>query len=335
MPERRDQNVTPNPALKRERLKRGWTQEDLADGIDLLPVPPITQSTRDSLPFYDPQLPLPFANEHDFVGRGDIFARVKNHLLANAPRTLAALYGLPGMGKTALATELAYDAEILAAFRDGILWAGLGPTPNRIIGLRRWATALGMTNVESDRLSSPDALVQAIRAAIGQRRMLLVLDDAWTVDVALAFAAGGPSCSYLVTTRFPAIAGVLCHQHFARGESFPVEELDEESAQDLLAQFVPALLQEKPEASLPLVQAAGALPLALRLIRKGTCAIQPSPRGPLFLCRLLSGSALITWASQASAHSRPSPFSPQSRKASRRRPRSQFLTARSASLGTW
>ena len=49
---------------------------------------------------------------------------------------LSALGGLPGVGKTALAAAIATDPDVQAHFADGILWAGLGKSPD----LRRsWA----------------------------------------------------------------------------------------------------------------------------------------------------------------------------------------------------
>ena len=38
------------------------------------------------------------------------------------------------------------------------------------------------------------------------RRMLIILDDAWRIEDALALKVGGPNCAYLVTTRFPEVA---------------------------------------------------------------------------------------------------------------------------------
>ena len=40
------------------------------------------------------------------------------------------IQGMGGIGKTVLATALAYDSEIQAAFPDGIYWLTVGIEPN-------------------------------------------------------------------------------------------------------------------------------------------------------------------------------------------------------------
>jgi hypothetical protein len=50
--------------------------------------------------------------------------------------------------------------------------------------------------------------------------LLLVIDDAWRIEAALAFKAGGPRCAYLMTTRFPPIA-----LQFAPNDAITIPEL--------------------------------------------------------------------------------------------------------------
>ena len=42
---------------------------------------------------------------------------------------------------------------------------------------------------------------QVVRNVIGQRRILLVIDDAWHADAAGLLRCGGPGCAHLLTTR--------------------------------------------------------------------------------------------------------------------------------------
>jgi hypothetical protein len=50
--------------------------------------------------------------------------------------------------------------------------------------------------------------------------LLLVIDDAWRIEAALAFKVGGPRCAYLMTTRFPPIA-----LQFAPNDAITIPEL--------------------------------------------------------------------------------------------------------------
>ncbi|HEX7736400.1 MAG TPA: tetratricopeptide repeat protein [Ktedonobacteraceae bacterium] len=212
---------------------------------------------------YDPAIPLPPAHNSRLVGRDALLARLRQVLRVGERSVLVALHGLPGAGKTALAIELAYDVEMRAHFRDGILWAGPGLQPDTTEILSRWGALLGVTTASSVRLESNEDWARAIRVAIGQRRMLLVVDDAWESAAALAFQVGGPFCAYLVTTRYPNIAVQLA----AEG-AFAVPELSEADGLALLERYAAAFVQQAPETALALVRSVGALPLALTLMGK-------------------------------------------------------------------
>ncbi len=102
---------------------------------------------------------------------------------------------------------------------------------------------------------------QTLRAAIGTRRVLLVIDDAWTLEDALALKVGGPACTHLLTTRFPPIALA-----FAANTTYRVQELDEQESVMLLQRLAPQVVQHEMGMAQTLVQAVGGLPLALVLI---------------------------------------------------------------------
>jgi hypothetical protein len=83
-------------------------------------------------------------------------------------------------------------------------------------------------------LTTRDAWVQAVRTAIGTRQMLLIIDDAWTLEELVSFKVGGSSCAYLVTTRFPLLAW-----HVAADGALPVYELSEADSMILLDRLAP------------------------------------------------------------------------------------------------
>jgi transcriptional regulator with XRE-family HTH domain len=81
----------------------------------------ITEFVSLRFPLYDPNIPPPFAREHSLVGRDDLLRSLKHRQLSGRSVALSAINGLPGVGKTALATALAHDEEIRAQFTDGAL----------------------------------------------------------------------------------------------------------------------------------------------------------------------------------------------------------------------
>lgn len=211
----------------------------------------------------DPAIPPPFASGYGLVGRAEMLRRLKQRLFDSRNVVLSALNGIPGVGKTSLALALAYDEEVIEHFRDGILWSGLGPEPNTLGLLSRWGLLLGIAAAERATLTSVEAWIIALHAAIGDRKLLLVIDDAWKLEDALALKVGGPRCAYIVTTRFPQLA-----IQFAADGATVVEELNEDDSLALLAQLVPEFVARMPEEARALARAVRGLPLGLLLIGK-------------------------------------------------------------------
>ena|GEM_PF-328315 len=208
------------------------------------------------IPFIAPPLP-----PYELVGRGQLLSHLKQRLLADESLSPSALNGLPGVGKTALAVVLAHDPEVLTHFEDGILWAGLGPNADVLAHLGRWAIAVGISPEEIAQKMTLQERAYAIRERIGIRRMLLVVDDAWQLEEALAFKVGGPRCAYLVTTRLPKVA-----QGFAGDGAVGIQELNEDQGLILLKELAPIAVEAEPESARELVQWVDGLPLALMLM---------------------------------------------------------------------
>jgi tetratricopeptide (TPR) repeat protein/transcriptional regulator with XRE-family HTH domain len=295
-------DAQPRLKLTQARTERKWSQQDVADLIgttglnvsrwergitrpgpyfraklcelfgkspqelDLGPTPAPAEaatpsSTTPNEPLYDSAIPLRPPTR--LVGRENELAQLKQRLFAGGIAALTALNGLPGVGKTALSIELAYDLDMRAHFRDGILWAALGPEPSIPTILTRWGTLLGISSTEISSLSDNDAKAAALGRAIGARSMLLVIDDAWHLEDALALTAGGPNCAHLVTTRFPGIATEIA------GEGATVvRELNEHEGMTLLRMLAPRVVDHEEQKALDLVNAVGGLPLALTLMGK-------------------------------------------------------------------
>ena len=208
----------------------------------------------------DPAFPLP-STPIPLIGRNDERTRLKQGLLHTHPMAFSALYGLPGIGKTALALDLLYDPEIQADFHDGILWAALGPSPDIAHLLKRWGDFLGISTRQAAPLTTREARAKALQTIIGRRKLLVVLDDVWQMEDALACAVGGPNCAYLLTTRFPQLA-----LSFSSGQAMQLCELDDQRSLHLLQRLAPAAVAQEPALAQSLAQAVGGLPLALTLM---------------------------------------------------------------------
>jgi transcriptional regulator with XRE-family HTH domain/Tfp pilus assembly protein PilF len=221
-------------------------------------------ASRASSRIFDPLIPLPATGSARLVGRDELLATLQRRLCDGQLPIIAGVYGLPGVGKTALAAALAHNSAIQAHFTDGLLWAGLGPQPAVASVLSHWGALLGVEPPPSSgQQPNAEAWAATLRRAIGNRRMLLVLDDAWHLEDLLAFQIGGPFCAYIATTRFPQIA-----LQFANDAAIALEELNERGSIALLTQIVPHLAGDESGTLAELAHTVGGLPLALLLLGK-------------------------------------------------------------------
>ncbi|KZB79291.1 NB-ARC domain-containing protein [Amycolatopsis regifaucium] len=209
----------------------------------------------ESVPFMAPPRP-----RHSLIGRTEALDALRRDVLAGHDSALFALKGIPGVGKTALAIALAHDPRVGGTFIGGVLWAGLGPSPDVMTLLANWGAALGIPAEQLATAASPQARAQIVHLAIGLRRMLLIVDDAWSLEAALAFRLGGPNCVHLLTTRIPAVA-----TRFA-AKATDIKELQRDASLRLLTRLAPEAAEADPAGVGDLVDLVSGLPLALILI---------------------------------------------------------------------
>ena len=217
------------------------------------------------LPVTDATAPRP---PELFTGRREQLDAVAERLLEGEATAITALQGMGGIGKTALARQLAEERK--ADFPGGVFYADLPATDgNAIPILRAWGRACGQ-----DLAGEADATVLAsvVRHALGERgrergRLLLILDDVrrdagWLAGARLLQSAAPAGVPLLLTTRHADLAAAL-------GTAvYRLDALEPEEARALLAKHAgeaAGLLDREGTAVDGLLETIGYLPLAIEL----------------------------------------------------------------------
>ncbi|HEX6037691.1 NB-ARC domain-containing protein [Longimicrobium sp.] len=176
-------------------------------------------------------------------------------------QALAAVHGLPGIGKTTLANRLSHDPEVHATFADGVLWGAIGPLPNLLARVAGWGNVLGSQEMLGAGMLRQ--ALEALRQLLRGKRMLVVLDDVWEVEHATPIIdACGADCALLVTTRAPGVVDGLEVPAHAVSKVAP---LSPDQALELLELLAPTVVQAHPEACARLVAELECLPLAVHV----------------------------------------------------------------------
>ncbi|MEM9805714.1 MAG: NB-ARC domain-containing protein, partial [Cyanobacteria bacterium P01_D01_bin.56] len=224
-----------------------------APDLDPQPLPHTnSRPLNQGAPFQAPPLP-----DH-FVERPEQQRIVKGQLLNEGSRVgtlvVSAIYGLGGIGKSVLASKLAFDGEVQCRFCDGILWATLGQKPDILPLLSGWIQALG------DHDYKPTAIEAAsnhLRTLLYGKRVLLVVDDIWHPPHLEAFRVGGEGCCVLVTTR---------EARIPEAHRYDLDVMTADQALELMTQKLAGKLTEaNRDKALAFAERVGYLPLALEL----------------------------------------------------------------------
>ncbi|MET7479263.1 BTAD domain-containing putative transcriptional regulator [Streptomyces sp. NPDC005648] len=205
----------------------------------------------------------------DFTGREEELAAYERVLGERGPsaRRVVAVSGRPGVGKTALAVQLAHRVEgfpggrVLLAMRDS---AGRPLPPHTAMAaLLRRLLGPGAPAGPAD----PEELADALRQATLARGLLLVLDDVVSEAQVRPLLAAVPDAAVVLTSRRP-LAALENARHVV------LDVLGQREAEALLLATGGPRTAEDPAAVAEIARLCGRLPLALR-VAAGGVAVRP------------------------------------------------------------
>ena len=148
---------------------------------------------------------VPFPRVAPLPPRTELLDRVKELILGRGGPPLIGLWGTAGVGKTTLLQMLWQDPKVQRQF-DFPLWSELGFDADASLDTDRakqhlreqlssWASALSLPATD---MPTVDQLSAAVQMHLQKRRVLILLDDAWSGDSIRPFRVGTKA---VVTTR--------------------------------------------------------------------------------------------------------------------------------------
>ena len=233
-----------------------------------------TTATRLALPAAERPTPaqLP-ADVAAFTGRSGELAALDRLRTAPAAPTgavestptacaILVLSGTAGVGKTALAVR--WSRRAAAEFPDGQLYVNLrGYDPGQPVppgdALAGFLRALGMPG--QDIPTETDERAAAYRSLLDGRRLLVLLDNAASVEQVRPLLPGCPSCLVVVTSR-DSLAGLVARHGAGR---LDLDMLPLPDAVGLLRTLIGDRVDAEPGAAVALAKQCARLPLALRV----------------------------------------------------------------------
>jgi DNA-binding SARP family transcriptional activator len=195
------------------------------------------------------------------IGRDAELETLKARIgLSDAATNPTIIQGWPGIGKTTITSLLAHETDVHNHFTDGVLWTSLGESPNILGELMTWGKALNIDGFET--IKTVEDAQTRLTAHLRDKKMLIIVDDAWQTSHALPFRVGGQNCVTLFTTRMNDVAQQLASEP---GQIYKIPILSEEAGLDLLKRLAPQVVETKPQESRELISDLEGLPLAIQV----------------------------------------------------------------------
>ncbi len=211
------------------------------------------------------ELPRPIA---DFIGRGDELATLRALLVgtpagAGRPVVISAIDGMGGIGKSALAIQVAHELADAGAFSDGQLYVNLRgatvglPPLDPLDALGRMLRGLGVEPTQIP--TETEEAAARFRSLAAGRRLLVLLDNAGGPEQVRPLLPASPSCGVVVTSRrvLATLEGT-CPLH--------LDVLAPDQALELLGRIAgPGRVDADSQGAGEVVGYCGHLPLAIRI----------------------------------------------------------------------
>ncbi|MGH3171448.1 MAG: BTAD domain-containing putative transcriptional regulator, partial [Trebonia sp.] len=264
--------IDPGPAL------RGMHQRILEMDPTLLPVPrPAATDAAIQPAAARPVVPRPLVRPVQLPSDTPVLAGRDRELAlldglleeaGNAPHVpvIAAIDGMPGIGKTALAVHWAHQAA--GRFPDGVLHADLrGLSPD--MTLRAFLDALGVPpeRVPGHRV----AQAGLYRSLLHDRRLLILLDNAARAEDIRPLLPGTGGSMVIITSR-SRLTGLTATHNARRVTLMPLPA--EDSRTMLASRLHPPRAPAEPETVREIVDLCAGLPLALAVVAARVAAGQ-------------------------------------------------------------
>jgi DNA-binding SARP family transcriptional activator/Flp pilus assembly protein TadD len=239
-------------------------QQMLTASPALAAKPPAPLTPGGSAAITPRELPAPAAH---FVGRADELATLARLLDRSGDQgpgmiVVSAIGGTAGVGKTALAVHWAH--QVAARFPDGQLYVNLrGYDPGQPVtageALAGFLRSLGLAGRDIPAEEAERAA--RYRSLLAGRRMLVVLDNAGSVEQVRPLLPGGPACAVVVTSR-DSLAGLVAREGVYRVD---LDLLPLRDAVGLLRALIGTRVDADPASAEALADRCCRLPLALRV----------------------------------------------------------------------
>ena len=238
---------------------------------------PVSMAAGSPQPITPRELPIPPAH---FYGRTSELAVLTRLLDRSGGQAIviSAIGGTAGVGKTALALQWAH--QVAGRFSDGQLHVNLrgydpGPPMTAADALAGFLRALGVPG--QDIPADEAERAARYRSLLASKRMLVVLDNAATVEQVRPLLPGSPACAVVITSR-DSLAGLVARDGATR---LDLDLLPLTDAVGLLRALIGRRVDDDPGATEELAGQCCRLPLALRVAAELAAAHPAAPLGDL------------------------------------------------------